>query len=69
MSLFSLGTAEESEGQGTDSLPPPIDGYLRSDRVVWKPEKDLGCKTIMAFPSVGAEGPAMEVLGGDGTRG
>lgn len=60
MLLFSLGTAEESEGQGTYSLPLTIDGYLKSDRIIWKHVKDLGCKDIRAFPSVGAKRPAMK---------
>lgn len=69
MSLFLLGTAEESGGQGTYSLHLTIDGYLGSDRKVWKPEKDLSCKNIRAFSSVGAERPETEVLGSDGTHG
>lgn len=47
--LFSLGAAEERKGQGTYSLLLSIEGYLGSERIFWKPEKDLNCKNIRAF--------------------
>lgn len=69
--LVFLGAAEESGVQATYALPLPIGEYLEGDRVFWKPEKDLGCKTIRAFPSegakifIGSSGGVMELMNDD----
>lgn len=53
--FFSLGAVEERKGQGTYSFLLSIEGYLGSDRIFWKPEKDLNCKNVRAFPLEGVK--------------